>query len=681
MKSTPGAAGKHENAAQIARLKREVRAKRPTSTVGPAASAPIARVAVDLPLAHLDRPFDYLVPSTLHEETVAGCRVKVRFAGRDVGGFVLSRVDQTDHGGALTPLRRVVSSEPVLSSMVAETARHVADRYAGTFADVLRLAVPPRHARVEAEEARPRSGIAEPTLHELASMWPHEASAPALLSRLAAAEHPRAVWTATPGADWPAQLASAAAATLMSGRGSILCVPDARDVARLELALTGLLGTGSFVVLTADVGPAARYRAFLALSRGLVQIVVGTRSAAFAPVHRLGLVAMWDDGDDLYAEPRAPYPHAREVLLLRAHHEQTAVLLGAMGRSTEAQSLVESGWAVSLAAPRDTARVLAPQVHVTGESDRDLERDAAARAARMPRHVFEVVREALRTGPVLVNSPRYGYQPVLACARCREPARCQRCTGPLSRSGGSADPRCRWCGLVAEGWRCAQCGGQAMRAPVVGSLRTAEEWGRSFPQTSVISSGGDHVIDAIDATHAIVIATTGAEPRAAGRYAAAVLLDTWLTLSRPDFRAGEEAVRRWLNVCALVRPGSEGGRVIAVGEPTTQALQALVRWDPEGFAARELASRRSAQLTPAATLATVLGQADVITEALAALDLPRYVEVLGPVDVGDGQVRLVLRTSRARGAGLAKALIRLQSGRSSRKLSTLRVQIDPAELV
>ena len=73
--------------------------------------------------------------------------------------------------------------------------------------------------------------------------------------------------------------------------------------------------------------------------------MVGTRAAAFAPVHDLGLVAIWDDGDDLHAEPRAPYPHVREVLLIRAHLEQAAALVGGFARSVEAEQLLSSGWA------------------------------------------------------------------------------------------------------------------------------------------------------------------------------------------------------------------------------------------------------------------------------------------------------------------------------------------------
>ncbi len=667
-------------AEQLALLKSRVRARRPRAAPGPAADRPVARVAVDLPLAHLDRHFDYLVPATMAADAQPGCRVKVRFSGRDVDGFVVERRAETDHEGRLAPLRRVVSAEPVLAPPVVRLARQVADRYAGTLADVLRLAVPPRHARVEAEQAEPREPLPMVGPTDLEPTWSAEPGGSRFLHRLSAGETPRAVWGAAPGADWAAQLATAAAATAAAGRGSVLCVPDARDVARVSTAVEAVLGAGSHVTLTADLGPAARYRAFLAVSRGQVPIVVGTRAAAFAPVHDLGLVVIWDDGDDLFAEPRAPYPHAREVLLLRAFHEQAAALIGGWTRSCEAQALVESGWAAELAPTRATQRAAAPQVHVTGESDAELGRDAAATVARMPRRVFEVVRAALAEGPVLVHHPRGGYQPTLGCARCRRPARCSACTGPLARRAAVAAPACRWCNLAADAWQCDGCGAARLRTPVVGSLRTAEEWGRSFPGTTVVVSGGDHVLDSVTDKPAIVIATPGAEPVAPGGFAAAVLLDTWLTLSMPGLRASEEALRRWCAVGCRVRPGALGGRVVAVGDPGHLALQALVRWDPAGFAARELAERRSAGLTPALRMATITGSPEQLTESLAGLALPRGSQVLGPVEVGDGRSRLVLRTERSRGAGLSRALQQLQAARSSRKLPPVRVQIDSDDL-
>ena len=116
---------------------------------------PVARVVVDIPLSHLDRPFDYAVTAEQDADAVPGCRVRVRFAGRLRDGFILERVATADHEGALTPLHKIVSSEPVLTSEIARLIRKVADHYAGTFADVMRLAVPPRHAATErAERAR-----------------------------------------------------------------------------------------------------------------------------------------------------------------------------------------------------------------------------------------------------------------------------------------------------------------------------------------------------------------------------------------------------------------------------------------------------------------------------------------------------------------------------------------------
>ncbi|MFD0784929.1 primosome assembly protein PriA, partial [Micromonospora azadirachtae] len=99
---------------------------------------------MDVGLAHLDRLFDYLVPAALDEQAVPGTRVKVRFAGQLVDGWLLERVDSSEHP-RLAYLEKVVSPEPVLSPEVARLARAVADRYAGSLADVLRLAVPPRH--------------------------------------------------------------------------------------------------------------------------------------------------------------------------------------------------------------------------------------------------------------------------------------------------------------------------------------------------------------------------------------------------------------------------------------------------------------------------------------------------------------------------------------------------------
>ncbi|MGW4422276.1 primosomal protein N' [Streptosporangium sp. NPDC004631] len=690
----------------------------------PAATLPVARIAVDMPLPHLDRPFDYLVPAPLDADAVPGARVRVRFAGKLVGGFLLERVESSEHEGRLTRLERVVSAEPVLTPEIARLARAVADRYAGTLADVLRLAVPPRHARVEAEtpgevpgetgmssaavpgvpappvsepgprtsrgrspaESRPPSTVPAPPAQ--VGPWADYPDGEAFLTALAGGGSPRAVWTALPGTGpdgpgWPVAIAVAVRETLRGGRGALVVLPDGKDVALADAALSAVLGPGAHVALTSDLGPAERYRRWLRVARGRVRVAVGTRGAAFAPVGDLGLAVIWDDGDDLHAERLAPYPHAREVLALRAHQGRAGLLIGGYARTAEATRLIATGWAGPILATRETVRTRAPRVHPAGD-DSELARDEAARAARLPSLAWRTLRTGLETGPVLVQVPRRGYLPALACQNCRAPARCGHCGGPLALRGGHAVPYCRWCGRIAGEWRCPACGSARMRAQVVGARRTAEELGRAFPSVQVKTSGKDGVLATVGAARTLVVATPGAEPVAEGGYAAAVLLDGWALLGRPDLRVAEETLRRWMNAAALLRPRAE---LVVLADSSVLAVQALLRWDPVTHAERELAERTELGFPPAVRIATLTGSPGAVREMLGEVALPGGAQVLGPVPIDsprDDQVRerAMVRAPWEAGPALAAALKGAVGVRSARKAAeVVRVCIDPLDVI
>uniref|UniRef100_UPI00037130F8 primosomal protein N' n=1 Tax=Nocardiopsis halotolerans TaxID=124252 RepID=UPI00037130F8 len=739
---------------------------------------------------HLDRYFDYRVPADMDEAAVPGCRVKVRFNNRQLGGFLAERVETSEFSGRLAYLESVVSPEPVLTPEILGLARAVADRYAGTLSDVLRLAVPPRHARVEKEAARaaasdaktaegtetapdmgdtapnptgadtgtPPSGPTEtggttvatapnaddesaetvmaggtsetaetavgrshsqagsgsgaPTGATAAAAsetagaapgtaqgtpgaaevepgpWADYPDGPSFLRALRAGQPARAVWNALPGTDWADAVAVAAHAALAAGRGTVIVVPDGRDVEAVDTALERHLGKHRYVALTADLGPAERYRRWLSVLRGRVRVVVGTRAAVFAPVRDLGLVVLWDDGDDVHADPHAPYPHARTVLSMRAHRVGAGALIGGHTRTTDAQLLAESGWALPLVADRATLRRRAPLVRAAGD-DRELARDEAARSARMPSVALRTAREASRTGPVLFQVPRRGYLNTLACAGCREPARCDSCRGPLAVRGSHAMPSCGWCGRVAGQWACPECGVTRMRAVVVGARRTAEELGRAFPSLTVRTSGREEVLSRVADRPSLVVATPGAEPVAENGYAAAVLLDGWALLNRMDLRASEEALRRWLNAAALVRPG---GTVVVSADASLPVVQSFVRWDPGGFAERELAERRELGFPPAVSMASVTGGPEHVRELLDQIELPEGAELLGPVPVGADRAvgpdgthqteRALLRVPRNGVGALARSLKVAASARSARRDEHLaQVRVDPLHVV
>ena len=662
---------------QLALLRSTARRARPRPpALRPAADRPVARVVIDVPLAHLDRPFDYLVPEALDGDAQPGVRVRVRFSGRLVAGYVVDRADASEHTGTLAFLQAVVSPERVLSPEVLALAGEVARHYAGTVADVLRLAVPPRHARVEAETVALADAGERPTRPAPAG-WERYLHGADLLAGVHGGAPVRAVWSALPGGTWPDEVARLALTGVAAGRGALVVVPDRRDLARVDAAVRALCGDGHHAVLTADLGPAERYRRWLAVRRGDRRLVVGTRAAMFAPVPDLGLVVVWDDGDDLHAEPRAPYPHVRTVLCLRAGLEGAALVLGGFARSTEAGALVRSGWARSVAAPRAVVRRTAPLLRTADDGD---SRESPA-GARLPSAAWRLAHRALERGPVLVQVPRSGYVPGLRCAGCRARARCPACAGPLGAAGPDTAPRCQWCGVGASGWSCPQCHATSLRAVSVGVERTAEELRRAFPRVRVRTSGREAVLTAVDAKPTLVLATPGAEPVADDGYAAALLLDGWALLSRPDLRAGEEALRRWMAAAALVRPSTDGGQVMVVADPAQPAVQALLRWDAATFADRELDERASLHLPPAACLVSLTGDAGALDRLVQAAVLPDPVEVLGPVPAGDDTVRILLRSPQTQRRALVDAVRAAEGVRSAHKDGgSVRVQVDPAEI-
>ncbi len=197
------------------------------------------------------------------------------------------------------------------------------------------------------------------------------------------------------------------------------------------------------------------------------------------------------------------------------------------------------------------------------------------------------------------------------------------------------------------------------------------------------TSGRDTVLDRAPEGPSLVVATPGAEPPAPAGYGTVLLLDGWAMLSRPDLRAAEETLRRWIAAAALARPAAEGGTVVVTGEAGLPAVQALIAWNPAGFAERELAERRALTLPPAVPLASVTGGPDAtgdVRTALAAADPAP--ELLGPVELPEGGFRLLVRAGGLDRAALARLLRQVHATRTARKApGSVRVQVDPLELL
>ncbi|WP_180342476.1 primosomal protein N' [Actinomyces wuliandei] len=660
----------------------------------PGTGLPVARVLLDSPVPHLDRTFDYSVPDAMREEAVPGTRVVVRFGGQEMRGWVWERADTTTHLGHLAPLRRVVSDLSVLPAASRRLVEAVAARSAGVRSDVVRLALPPRHAATEHLERTSPAPAGYPTWTAPSSdgTWGVYDGGAQFLADLAAGGFPRAGWCALPRREgvspaWQHCVTVAAQASLAGGRGVLVVVATKGQAEAVADTLGRELPGEPVAILSAEHGTARRYRAFLQVLLGRARVVVGTRSAAFAPVADLGLAVVWDDGDSRLEERHAPYVQARTVLALRSSLEGSGLLLAGYSRSAETQALVDRGWCTELSVPRAVARRAAPLIEVPGAPE--LEAEGASGTARVPSLAHRALASALREGPVLVQVPRSGYAPVVACLQCREVARCPHCSGPLAMSRGGRTA-CRWCARPVGRWRCPQCGGTRLRMVSVGSSRTGEELGRAFPQVPVLVSGTreDHgVVGTVGPRPRIVVATPGAEPAADGGYRAVLILDGAVISSRPDLGAAHEALRLWTGAAVLAAPGA---RVVLLGRPAPAVAQAFLRWDHVGFARRELREREELHLPPAWRAARLDGHERSVEGFLAQAQAQGF-ETLGPVllgpvgesagDGGAGEARALIRCPASRGSELSAMLRHHLRERSVRRREDpVRVELDPTFL-
>ena len=649
----------------------------------PARTGEIAGVLVDVDLAHLDRPLDYAVPEELSGGAQVGRLVRVTLAGSRANGWIVSR-RRGPIGARMAAVERVVSDLPVTTPAQLELASRIALRFLATSSQVLSVAVPARHARAEraviADLSAPRAPA--PTAAgegaDSDQVWSGYPAGAALAAHLARGEAPKAVWTALPGRH-AAQIADLVRATRRGGRSALVVAPTAEEAEWLAGAIEAATGERA-ALMGASVGPEERYAAHLRCLNGLDRIVVGTRSAVWAPVRDLGLVVVWGDGDDRLREQRAPRCDALDVAVQRCVVDGCALVVGSFSRSVKAHALVRSGWAVGVEAVRDAVRAATPRVRLYGS--READRTGEGRVVRFPSQALRLVRRACQGGAVLIQVASAGYVPVVSCQRCRTVARCPSCHGPLGL-GAEGSMRCGWCGRAPSSWRCPHCSGTRLRALRVGADRTAEEVARALPEASVLESSAAHrVTRRLPARPGVVVATAAAEPAVEGGYAAGVVLDAQAVAGRPELWAPEEAVRRWFNAFALVRPG---GDALVVGDLPDDMGQALVRWAPSDYADRLLDEREALGFFPAMTLVALDGDRAQVAQVADQCAREAGAEVVGTVPAprrskDSMDVRAIVRVPRDRGLRLLEVLTGVRQARASKKSPPVTMSVNPPEL-
>src|SRR6266540_3235606 len=576
-----------------------------------------ARVVVDVPLFHLDRAFTYRVPERLRGSVWLGSRVKVPFGSRRrVDGWVVGWTDELPEDAR--DLERVVSPVPAFDADGLALLRWVADRYAGTLSDVLRLAVPPRVAAVE-RDTDPAGAPATAEAAPGGTASPAEAPAPRgardrLVEMVWRGRAGAAYWRPLPGEDRSARVIALIEAALARGRGAIVVTPEVAAGSAVADAVRKHFPDAAD--LSSDLSERRRYRAWVDLRLGRRQVAIGGRSAILAPVRRLGCVVIDDEANPAHKEQRTPRYHAREVALRRADRARAVCLLTGTVPSPEVIAAVQAGQCRLVAADRALERRLRPLVEVVDP----YEQDDGPGPARLHRRALAAIRAAVARGEsAYVLVPRRG----------------------------AADPS-------APGARTA---GQV-----------TADLGRFLGSTPVWRLDRE-VLD------------PGEVPPWAGQGPGVVVgADTALT--QAEVRSTEEAYRTWSRAAAWCGPRERPGRVLVqTSDPGHHAIQALVRWDPAFFWRHELPRRIELGFPPARRLLLFEGAEPgeaAAASALVGAALGAKAELLGPAAMGRGW-RIIAKVEDAEAAARALRPALAEASRSGGP--RMSVDVEPLEVL
>ena len=583
----------------------------------------VVRVQPDVPAIH--RAFDYLLPDGLLRDDLivsVGSIVRVPLHGRRVRGWVVDPDVAVPEAASLRDVLGVVSAGPPAD--VVDLCRWAAWRWAGPLATFLRAASPPNVVRAGTEPERETA------------VYPGE--------RVSGAE----LLVVGPRDDVRPQLAP---------EGSTLVIDP--SAARAARRADEWRDEGREVITLGSEHPDAVRTAQWDRARAGACVVIGGRSAVWAPVPDLAAVVVIDEGDEALEDERAPTWNGRAVALERARRAGAAVRVITPAPTVDA--LVAVGEPRTAPGRRDWPRVVVVD-------QRDEEPGHGLLSAALADALRRTVGADARAICVL---NRRGRARLLACHTCKELARCETCGATVELRDLHPDSTglaCARCGTVRP-LVCLHCHGSRFRAVRPGITRVRDDLAALLPRTDVaaVDAATDEIPDA-----PVLIGTEAVLHRVAAPASRPVGLVAFLELDQellaPRAYAAEQAL--WLLVRGARLLGRTGPLLLQTRIPDHEVVQAAVRGEPMLVADAERARRQTLAFPPFGGLAEVRGAAEAVA---ATCDAVRQlgVTVLGPV--ADGSQALLRAPSSA---GLCDALA-APAVEAARTRGRLRIDVDP----
>ena len=619
------------------RLRREVA---PVAALPPTRELPVADIWVDASVYHLDTPFSYLVPEKFTDLISVGSLVSIPFHGREVVGVVVARRASLGESG-LKSISKPIGEIPLLSPEILRLITAASERYAAHPFDLIRSAIPDRVAAVE---------------KNYNEVLPYSAQRQRQSSKKV-----RQYLQLPPAAPRSGLIAQRIASASKEG-GVIAVMPDTREVARLADELTKL--SLDFRVLDSSLPKSELYRNFLDVRLSSSTVVIGTRSAIFAPVESLTSIFIYNEGSESFYERRSPGWNVRDLALLRGRLEDNNLFFIGYSPSAEVGRLIEEDW-IDFRATRGRVKV-----NTVAQTHGEL----------LPSRGVPIIKRALKSGPVLFVVPQKGYAQAIRCAKCKTISHCE-CGGAHEQRSAKGAITCNHCNKNVIEWSCIWCHEKRPALAVRGAERHLHELGLLFPGVESHISSADHPTQSLD--RGFVVATPQMAPQTPNGYSAVVILEGNRFLDQPDMRAQERVREMFFAHAALAQSGAP---VLLIQDEGHPVATALTTWNPIIAARRDLQERSELKLPPYVRAMKLSMKTEEISRLAKALEgareegrIPASTRILGPI--GDGDMRsLILTVEVALGEELISTIHEFMRRRSLAKKSLPSLRIDPYSL-
>jgi len=614
----------------------------------------LVEVVFNLPV---DRRFTYAVPAELELNT--GHRVMAPFGSRKLLGCVVGRPTEAPAGVAvIKEILRRVDEQPLFDERLLGLAEWLAGMYLCSLGEALAAMLP--GGRREASE------VDELEWEPLPKQEVALSSAQALaVERISSAADGFFYLYGVTGSGKTEVFLRTAAAVLARARGVIYLVPEIALTHQVVEVFAARFGP-TVAVLHSGLTPSQRLSEWRRVLDGEARLVIGARSAVFAPVRDLGLLVIDEEHEGSYKSGTTPRYHARQVAMHRAQAEKALLVMGSATPSLEAWHSIREGRLASFSLGERLSGGSMPAVRI---------RNLNGESVPLSRPLIAEIRRTHEAGrQTILFLNRRGFAYFFHCRSCGYEMKCRHCSVALTYHKQRGQMVCHYCGYRSSPvTACPECGSVDVGYSGFGTERIEEELARLFPDLTVRRIDTDAVrrkqtlrkalaefkagkIDILVGTQMVAKGLNFPGVKLVG----IILADTGLRL--PDFRAAERTFGLIVQVSGRAgRYHPDGTVEVQTYLPRDQTIRLAAQGKLEEFYGRELESRRELGFPPFTRLIRLVFRSRSADKSMqAAEEFARLfpasegVEVLGPVECplavvsGNARTQVLLRSPEFR---------------------------------